>query len=120
MFTVFGQVYATASNLEATQDPNRPNTVNIQRSKRGDDIVHGIGDVIANRKKSFQSQDALYILTRVEDGAMKRVGMVKVNKNTGNEEGRIVLKTLDPMYQVDSATGNLFVIVNGGVSGAEF
>lgn len=117
---VMGQVYATTSNLEATQDPSKPNTVTIQRSQRGDDMVHGIGTVIANRKNSFQSQDALYILTRVEDGTVKRVGMVKVNKNTGNEEGRIVLKTLDPIYQVDYATGNLFVIVNGTVSGAEF
>jgi len=117
---VMGQVYATVDNLEATQDPNKPNTVNIQRSKKGDDIVHGIGDVIANRKKSFNSQDALYIMTRVEDGATKRTGMVKVNKDSGNEEGRILLKTLEPIYQVDHATGSLFVIVNGTVSGSEF
>jgi len=117
---VMGQVYATVDNLEATQDPNKPNTVNIQRSKKGDDIVHGIGSVIANRKNSFQSQDALYIMTRIEDGAAKRTGMVKVNKNTGNEDGRILLKTLEPIYQVDHATGTLFVIVNGTVSGSEF
>jgi outer membrane protein assembly factor BamB len=117
---VVGQVYATVDNLEATQDPNKPNTVNVQRSKKGDEIVHGIGSVIANRKNSFQSQDALYIMSRIEDGATKRTGMVKLNKNTGNEEGRILLKTLEPMYQVDHATGSLFVIVNGTVSGAEF
>ncbi|HEU5291047.1 MAG TPA: PQQ-binding-like beta-propeller repeat protein [Cyclobacteriaceae bacterium] len=117
---VMGQVYATVDNLEVTQDPNKPNTFNIQRSKKGDDIVHGIGDVIANRKNSFQSQEALYIMTRIEDGATKRTGMVKLNKNTGNEEGRILLKTLEPIYQVDYATGNLFVIVNGSVSGSEF
>jgi outer membrane protein assembly factor BamB len=117
---VMGQIYATVDNLEATQDPNKPNTINIQRSKKGDDIVHGIGDVIANRKNSFQSQDGLYIMTRVEDGATKRTGMVKLSKSTGTEVGRILLKTLEPMYQLDHATGNLFVIVNGTVSGSEF
>jgi outer membrane protein assembly factor BamB len=115
-----GQVYATTSNLEMTQDPNAPNTYNIQRSQRGDDIVHGIGGMIANRKKSFESQDFSYIMTRVEDGDSKRVGMVKIDKNTGEEKGKIVLKSLDPMYQTDFVSGNLYVIVNGGVSGAEF
>lgn len=117
---VMGQVYATTSNLEATQDPNKPNTVNIKRSEKGDEIVHGIGSVIANRKKSFQSQDAAYIMTRVEDGEAKRVGMVKVDKTSGTEKGKVVLKTLDPMYEADYVTGNLYVVVNGTASGAEF
>jgi outer membrane protein assembly factor BamB len=117
---VMGQVYATASNMEATQDPSKPNTVVIQRSQRGDDIVHGIGAVMANRKKSFESQDASYIMTRIEDGSAKRVGMVKVDKNTGEEKGKIVLRTLDPVYQTDYVTGSLFVVVNGAASGAEF
>jgi outer membrane protein assembly factor BamB len=117
---VLGQVYATTSNIETVQDPNRPNTVVIQRSQKGDDIVHGIGSVIANRKNSFQSQDASYMMTRVEDGDAKRVGMVKVDKNTGAEKGKVVLKSLDPVYEADYVTGNLYVVVNGVSSGAEF
>jgi hypothetical protein len=116
-----GQVYATASNIEVTQDPNAPpNTYNVGRSERGDEIVHGIGDVMANRKKSFETQDVSYIMTRVEDGDAKRVGMVKIDKNSGEEKGKIVLKTLNPIYETDYITGNLFVVVNGTTSGAEF
>ncbi|HEY3429408.1 MAG TPA: PQQ-binding-like beta-propeller repeat protein [Cyclobacteriaceae bacterium] len=114
-----GQVAATVTNLEATQDPSKPNTVNIQRSQRGDDIVHGIGGVIANRKNSFDAQDAFYMMTRFEDGE-KRIGMVKLDKNTGNEAGKVTLKSMEPVYQVDQATGLLFVLVNGTVSGSEF
>jgi hypothetical protein len=113
------KVYATYDNLEMTQDPTRPNTVNIQRSQKGDDIVGGINEVIANRKKSFSTQDSNYIMTFVETPDGKRVGMVKVNKLTGAESGKIVLKTMDPIYETDYATGQLFVIVNGVATGSE-
>ena len=114
-----GKIYATYDNLEATQDPTKPNTVNIQRSKKGDDIVGGINDAIANRKKSFATQDASFIMTYIESADGKRIGMVKVDKATGQEKGKIVLKTLDPIYETDYATGQLFVIVNGLASGSE-
>lgn len=114
-----GQVAATVTNLEATQDPSKPNTVNIQRSQRGDDIVNGIGSVIANRKNTFDAQDALYMMTRFEEGE-SRIGMVKLDKDTGNEAGKVTLKSMEPIYQVDQVTGLLFVLVNGTVSGSEF
>jgi outer membrane protein assembly factor BamB len=113
------QVYTTTRTLEATQDPSAPNTINIHRSGTGDDIVHGIGGIIANRKKSFSSQDASFIMTRIEDGDSKKIGMIKVDKATGEEKGKIVLKTLDPLYETDYVSGQLFVIVNGVASGAE-
>ena len=59
-------------------------------------------------------------MTRVEDGENKRVGMVKVDKRTGEEKGKIVLKTLDPIFDVDYVTGQLFTLLNGTVSGSEF
>ncbi|MFY8037056.1 MAG: PQQ-binding-like beta-propeller repeat protein [Cyclobacteriaceae bacterium] len=117
---VLGQVYATYDNLETVQDPSAPNTIIIQRSKKGDQIVGDISKAIANRKKSFSASDANFIMTRVEDGDNKRVGMVKVDKRTGEEKGKIVLKTLDPIYEVDYATGQLFTLLNGAVSGSEF
>jgi outer membrane protein assembly factor BamB len=117
---VVGQVYATVDNLEVVQDPNDPNAMVIQRSEKGDKIVGDISKAIANRKKSFSTSDANFIMTRVEDGENKRVGMVKVDKGTGEEKGKIVLKTLDPIFDVDYVTGQLFTLLNGTVSGSEF
>lgn len=113
------KVYATATNMETVQDPNRPNTMQIQRSEKGDRRVSEINDIIANRKKSFATQEYAFIMTRVEDGENKRAGMVKVDKATGEEKGKIVLKTQDPIYSVDEPTGQLFIVVNGVVKGCE-
>lgn len=105
-----GQVYATATNLEAEQDPNNPGTTTIKRSERGDEITSGIGDVIKNRKSTFSTQDAQFIMTRVEDADSKRVGMIKVDKASGKEAGKIVLKDMEPVYEIDYVTGQLYVL----------
>ncbi|HYG02702.1 MAG TPA: PQQ-binding-like beta-propeller repeat protein [Chryseosolibacter sp.] len=113
------KIYATANSLEMTQDPNNPNTYNVQRSKKGDAIVGDINAIIANRKNSFATQDCNYIMTKIEDGENKRVGMVKIDKATGEEKGKIVLNTQDPIYEVDEPTGQLIVVSNGLASGCE-
>jgi hypothetical protein len=112
-----GKIYATTQTLEMEQ--TAPNTYTIKRSQTGDDIVGGINDVIANRKKSFSSQTSSYIMTYIEEGGNKSAGMVKVDKNTGEIQSKIVLKTQDPIYAVDAPTGQLFVITNGVAKGAE-
>lgn len=114
-----GKVYNTMSNLEVTQDPNKPGVNNIGRNQRGDDIAAGINSVLAKRKNTFSTQDAAFMMTRVEDGSTKRVGMVKVDKVSGQEKGKIVLKTLDPIYEIDYATGLLYVLVNSAASGSD-
>lgn len=111
-----GQVYATMSNLEATQDPSGVTT--IKRSEKGDAMVEGIGSIISNRKKSFSTQNANYIMTHVEEGNDKRVGMVKVDKQTGKEQGKIVIRALEPIYEIDYVTGSLFVVINEKASTA--
>jgi hypothetical protein len=111
------KIYATTQTLEMEQ--TAPNTYTVKRSQTGDDIVGGINDVIATRKKSFSSQTASYIMTYIEDGGNKSAGMVKVDKNTGEIKTKIVLKTQDPIYAVDAPSGQLFVITNGLAKGAE-
>ena len=111
------KVYATTQTLEAKQ--TAPNTITIQRSEKGDAIVGGINDLIATRKKSFASQTANYIMTYVEDGAVKSAGLVKVDKNTGDVKNKITLKTQDPIYAVDPPSGQMFVITNGLAKGCE-
>lgn len=113
------KIYTTANSLEMTQDPNNPNTYNVKRSAKGDAIVGDINAIIANRKNSFATQDCNYIMTKIEDGENKRVGMVKVDKATGEEKGKIVLNAQDPIYEVDEPTGQLIVVSNGLASGCE-
>ncbi len=78
-----GKVVNTASNLEVTHDPNNPGVNNIGRSQRGDDIAAGINSVLAKRKKTFSTQDASFMMTRIEDSTGKHIGMVKVDKVIG-------------------------------------
>jgi len=113
-----GKVYNTYSNLETSYDPTTGvNT--IGRSQRGDDIAGGINSILAKRKNTFATQDAAFMMTRVEDGNGKSIGMIKVDKVSGQEKGKVILKALDPIYEVDYATGLLFVIVNSVTGGSD-
>jgi len=49
-----------------------------------------------------------YILTEIETEKEKGVGLVKVNKTSGETEGQIVLGTKQPVYDVDEIEARLF------------
>lgn len=54
----------------------------------------------------------VYILTRVEEGKDKGVGLMAIDLSTGESAGQVLLKDKEPDYAVDDVSGRLFY-VNG-------
>ena len=64
-------------------------------------------------KATVNTKDIFCTLTAIEvDGSPKRSGMVKVNKDSGVELGKILLKELTPIYIQDDVDGVMYVIVD--------
>ncbi|XWW44271.1 PQQ-binding-like beta-propeller repeat protein [Fibrella sp. USSR17] len=64
-------------------------------------------------KASFGTHNAVFIMTGVEEGGVKRTGLMKVDKDTGAELVKIMLKDQAPVYVVDDVANSLYVIVDG-------
>ena len=54
----------------------------------------------------------VYILTQVEEGKDKGVGLMAIDLNTGEPVGQVLLKEKDPDYAVDDVTGRLYYVKN--------
>lgn len=67
-----------------------------------------IAEMLKRFKATSATQDSQFILTKLEDG----VGLVKLDKDTGEVEKEIVLKDKKPEYQVDEFGGYLYYKVN--------
>ncbi len=79
------------------------------RMKRTADMFSAIGTASFNEmakrfKATSATKDAQFVLTKLDDG----VGLVKLNKDTGNTEKEIVLKDKKPVYKVDEYGGFLY------------
>ncbi len=61
-------------------------------------------DMATRYKASASTNNSQFILTNLSDG----VGLVKVNKDTGEIDNEIVLKDKKPQYEVDELGGYLF------------
>lgn len=77
--------------------------------KRAQDMFTAIGTASFNEmakrfKATSATADAQFVLTKLDDG----VGLVKLNKDTGNTEKEIVLKDKKPVYKVDEYGGFLY------------
>ncbi len=59
-------------------------------------------------KASKSSQGFRYILTNVEADGRKGAGLVRVNKNSGEKEGEVVLGDKKPEYELDEIEARLF------------
>lgn len=82
-------------------------------AKRAADMFSGIAgasfDYLSTRfKASSATENSQFILTKLDDG----VGLVKVNKDTGNVDKEIILKDKKPEYQVDEFGGYLYYKAN--------
>lgn len=61
------------------------------------------------RKSATKGSDSFsFMLTRVEDGADKGVGLLGINLANGEGEKKFVLGAKEPEYRVDEAIGRLF------------
>jgi outer membrane protein assembly factor BamB len=61
------------------------------------------------RKSATKSSDGFsFLLTKVEDGSEKGVGLLGINLANGEGEKKFVLGSKEPDYRVDEAIGRLF------------
>jgi outer membrane protein assembly factor BamB len=63
-------------------------------------------------KATFITQNTQFILAGIELDGVKRTGLMKINKDTGAEMGKIMLKDLTPIYVVDDVANSLHVIID--------
>lgn len=68
------------------------------------------GEMTKRFKATMATANDQFILTDLSDG----VGLVKVNKDTGNTEKEIVLKDKKPVYEVDDIEGFLYYLSGSG------
>lgn len=63
-----------------------------------------IAEMLKRFKATSATENAQFVLTKLDDG----VGLVKLNKDTGEREKEIVLKDKKPVYEVDEFGGYLY------------
>lgn len=74
-------------------------------AKAFSDIANsGIGVMKQRFKATTATKNHLYILTKLEDG----VGLVRINKDTGEKDGELVLRDKKPEYKIDEDFGVLY------------
>ncbi|MFC0606041.1 outer membrane protein assembly factor BamB family protein [Winogradskyella pulchriflava] len=77
--------------------------------KRAQDMFSAIGTASFNElakrfKATSATENSQFILTKLDDG----VGLIKINKDSGNVEKEIILKDKKPEYKVDEFGGYLY------------
>lgn len=102
---------ATASYAEANAHRNK---LGYYTSKGeayadlGDAMAVATGASVAEMLRRFKAtaatENAQFVLTKLDEG----VGLVKLNKDTGNKEKEIILKDKKPVYEVDEFGGVLY------------
>ena len=80
---------------------------------QGVDLVHSSLDrynsEAGKRKSATKDGDAFtFMLTHIEDGKEKGVGLLGINLSNGEGEKKFVLGTKEPDYEVDDVIGRLF------------
>jgi hypothetical protein len=65
---------------------------------------------VAGKRKSAtkDSENHSFLLTKVEDGAEKGVGLMGISLANGEGEKKFVLGTKEPDHQIDEVIGRLF------------
>ncbi|MCR9182065.1 MAG: PQQ-binding-like beta-propeller repeat protein [Flavobacteriaceae bacterium] len=81
------------------------------QANRNADMFASIGSASFNEmakrfRATTETRDSQFILTKTDNG----VGLVKVNKDTGNVEKEVVLNDKKPVYEVDEIEGILYYI----------
>lgn len=69
-------------------------------------------DKFQNKRYSATKSDRqqVYILTKVDDGGDKGIGLMAIDLASGESTGQVLLKDKDPEYAVDDLTGRLFYV----------
>jgi len=106
---------ATAAYAEANRNRNRLGDYTSRGqsyANMGDGMAMATGASVAEMLKRFKAtsatQNAQFVLTKFDDG----VGLIKLNKDSGNAEKEIILRDKKPEYQVDEIGGMLYYKAN--------
>ena len=91
----------------------------VRQEERAADAYAAIGDAafteMAKRFKATKAtENSSFILTKIEGG----VGLIKVDKDSGETMDEILIKDKDPMYEVDDIEGVLYFKANGNTINA--
>lgn len=112
-------VASAAASASASMEANRNRNVLGQYTYRGaryknmaNDLAGVSGASVAEMLKRFNAtsatENAQFVLTKLDEG----VGLVKLNKDTGEKEKEIILRDKKPVYQVDDWAGILYYQAN--------
>ena len=84
--------------------------------KRTSDAFAAIGSASFNKmsKRFKATENASFILTKIDGG----VGLVKVDKDSGETLDEILIKDKNPMYEVDEVEGILYFKAQGNTINA--
>ncbi len=79
----------------------------------GVDMTHRSLDIYnktaGKRKAATQgSENFSFMLTKVEDGKEKGIGLLGINMSTGEGDKKFILGTKEPDYRIDESIGRLF------------
>lgn len=108
---------ATAGYMKGSGVPSYNSTV--QQHETNADNAAAIGDaafseMVKRFKATKATENASFILTKIDGG----VGLVKVDKDSGETLDEILIKDKDPMYEVDEIEGILYFKAKGNTINA--
>lgn len=100
---------AESARAGANQDQFGNYNESGREAKRNADLMGGIASAsfqtMAKRfKATSASENAQFMLTKLDDG----IGLIKVDKDSGQAVGEVILKDRKPEYIVDDFGGQLF------------
>ncbi|GAB1489728.1 hypothetical protein MASR2M8_21820 [Opitutaceae bacterium] len=90
-----------------------PHTYGSSGYRSGESLIHNSLDrynkVAGKRRAATQgADDRTYVLTRVEEGKEKGIGLVGIRLDDGESDKQLILGSKEPVYSVDESIGRLF------------
>lgn len=105
---------ATAGYMKGAGVPSYDSTVRYHEAQAeswGNITDAGFQEMAKRFKATKATENSAFILTKLDDG----VGLVKVDKDSGETVKEIVVKDKKPMYEVDDFEGLLYFKAKGNI-----
>lgn len=105
---------ATAGYMKGAGVPSYNSTVQYHEAQAeswGDVADAGFQEMAKRFKATKATENSAFILTKIDGG----VGLVKVDKDSGETVKEILVKDKDPMYEVDDFEGILYFKAKGNL-----
>lgn len=90
-----------------------PHSYGSSGFRQGEDLIHSALDrynrLAGRRRAATQgADDRTFVLTRVEEGREKGIGLVGIRLDNGESDKQIILDAKEPLYSVDESLNRLF------------